>query len=744
MNPDSPDTPAQGITPIDVMRVLFKWKWFVLCFTLLGLGVGTSVWFLKKPLFVSTAKIIVLYVTQPKGVNSLGVEEKIKIPDDRGENIINSEIQILSSLNVCDTVVERLGVEKFAGKGVTNADARVIAVGVQNSIRAEAPRKSNVMLVSYSHPEPEVAKEALEQIVEAYRERHMEVHNNVGKKDQVLTKQILDLRQRLQETEAEFGKAMTNAGVFSLLDAKKSYEEQMAKLRQDLFDVDASIAEFMGGAVVTNLPTSGSPAATNSSHVVSAASLTNNIPADKVGEYKVVVSRVEALRSQKLELLSKYTPENPIMARMEGQIADLDKQKKQLEEAFPGIPILAGPATPEALPSAASLAAQAAAATEAAKYRGAVERKKVLEGHMKQLRVDVERLARLDGELTMLKRQKEQQEQSLGSLNAYLDQARLDATLGKERLANISVVQTPSIPAPDIEAKLKAAGIPTGVLLTLAFLLPLLIELVFRRNVRSASEIEGRFKIPLFLTIPDSTKLRHRKPKKSNSQNSKAADVSSSAPEAAIEPWSETHPLRNHFEALRDRTVMFFERITHKPKLLGVTSCREGSGTTSIAASLAATLSETGDGNVLLVDMNLHQGVLHPYFQGSPKALPDVIGGEECAEARIQENLFVATGSDSATKLERMLPKRFSNLVPRLKSSVYDYVIFDLPPVTQTSVTPRIAGMLDLVLVVVEADRIPRNVMAESMRLLGRSQSRVVAVFNKYHHYLPSWLHQEW
>jgi Flp pilus assembly CpaE family ATPase len=48
--------------------------------------------------------------------------------------------------------------------------------------------------------------------------------------------------------------------------------------------------------------------------------------------------------------------------------------------------------------------------------------------------------------------------------------------------------------------------------------------------------------------------------------------------------------------------------LTHKPKLVGVTGMSEEGGTSTLAAGLAASLSETNDGKVLLVDVNLGPG----------------------------------------------------------------------------------------------------------------------------------------
>src|SRR4030095_5816508 len=63
-------------------------------------------------------------------------------------------------------------------------------------------------------------------------------------------------------------------------------------------------------------------------------------------------------------------------------------------------------------------------------------------------------------------------------------------------------------------------------------------------------------------------------------------------PDGAMQPYH---------EALRDRLVNYFEvrQMTHKPKMIALTSCHEGAGVSSVAVGLAASLSEIGDGNVL-------------------------------------------------------------------------------------------------------------------------------------------------
>src|SRR5436305_12931660 len=73
-----------------------------------------------------------------------------------------------------------------------------------------------------------------------------------------------------------------------------------------------------------------------------------------------------------------------------------------------------------------------------------------------------------------------------------------------------------------------------------------------------------------------------------------------------LAPWEVEHFIRPYSEAIRDRLGLYFELhgVTHKPKLVGGTGFGEGSGTATLAAGVAAALSETGDGEVVLVEFN--------------------------------------------------------------------------------------------------------------------------------------------
>jgi Mrp family chromosome partitioning ATPase len=187
-----------------------------------------------------------------------------------------------------------------------------------------------------------------------------------------------------------------------------------------------------------------------------------------------------------------------------------------------------------------------------------------------------------------------------------------------------------------------------------------------------------------------------------------------------------------------------------KPKLVGVTGCGHGSGVSTLASGLAAALSTTGDGNVLLVDMNAEQGIAHSFYKGKPGCgLEDVLATDARGEAQVQDNLFLAAAPEAGApapthdKLTKAAPTGFNHLVPKLKASDYDYIIFDMPPVSKSSPTPRLASHMDITLLVLESEKTGQQLAAKASALMRESRANVAAVLNKYRSHVPAKLSQE-
>jgi Mrp family chromosome partitioning ATPase len=212
-----------------------------------------------------------------------------------------------------------------------------------------------------------------------------------------------------------------------------------------------------------------------------------------------------------------------------------------------------------------------------------------------------------------------------------------------------------------------------------------------------------------------------------------------------LAPWEAGHFIRPYCDAIRDRLGLYFElnHLTHKPKLVGVTGFSEAAGTSTLAAGLAASLSETNDGKVLLVDVNLGPEEVHSFFKGKPAYPLNAALKSNGAIASVADNLYLATvGSTNAGPAQLGL-KKFFDMMPNLKASDFDYIIFDMPPLEQTSPTWGMAAFMDKLLLVVEAEKNNREVIKRSYGKLLAERNNVAVVVNKARSYVPKWLDSE-
>jgi Mrp family chromosome partitioning ATPase len=105
--------------------------------------------------------------------------------------------------------------------------------------------------------------------------------------------------------------------------------------------------------------------------------------------------------------------------------------------------------------------------------------------------------------------------------------------------------------------------------------------------------------------------------------------------------------------------------------------------------------------------------------------------------AMVQENLYMAAANGHDRKMGA-LARQLSTLVPRFKASDYDFIIFDMPRVSATSVSVRLATMMDLVLLVVESEKAPRRAVKQAHSLLADTGVDTQVVLNKVRSYVPA------
>ncbi len=846
MNPKPTGPNVPHLTLADVYYILFRHKWKILILAAAGIAAAMVVPRFSPKIYQSEAKLLIRYILDSHAPSQPGQSDsRMKSLDDGAANIINTEIEILTSLDLAQEVATNIGPDKILGTksgGDINAAASVIHGG----LTVDDPNKGDVIRLVFRHSDYELVQPILHEIIRTYLERHADIHHSAGAYDDFLTHETDELRTRLKNTEDALRAAKTNLNIASIEDSRKIFGDHMARIQQDIFSAEAELAERegtvgelykLGATNVTGTNTlagTNSPAGTNAQIAATPVTNSPSVPSEKEAAYEEVTDMLDRFHKKEKDLLSSgYLPESTVVKDIRDQIAVFEKNKKKLEQENPGLLVKNGPSSNDATNQMYQLS------LIAERTRIAALDSKIDELN-KQLAFIKDRSAAVDSSeasITDLQRTKELEESNYKYFMQSLESSRIDNELGPGKASNIKPVQNPSPPFRDtsklrkVRMMLSAGGVAAGI--ALAFL----IELYLDRSLKRPVEIEPRLGLPLLLSIPYRNGKSHKRllgappgtglaVKSEQTGRSvpllggrvtfgRGDDNTMSFPEGSISlhhceilvrdgqalirdlgssngtfvdgervterlleagqslslgekielevvedavarsqevaaiptTWNPSHALRPFYDALRDRLITYFEvrNLTHKPKLVAVTSCSRGAGVSSTATGLAAALSETGEGNVLLVDMNEQNGGATHYFRKGRLAfgLDDALQKEKRHGALVQNNLYVVSEGSNGDMLPALMPKRFTEIVPKLKASDYDYIIFDMPAVSQISVTPRLARFMDMMLIVVESEKTDRDVVQRAATMLTEARGHVGVVLNKWKNYVPGSIQQE-
>jgi polysaccharide biosynthesis transport protein len=757
---------TSGITRDDIFYILSRHKWKIVTISAIAILGAGLVYFLWPLPYRSEARLLIKYIVDTKSPGQMGTSNsKVSSPDDRGETILNTELEVLGSFDIAMEVAKSVGPSNILAKVGGGNDVAMAAGVIRKGLSLDAPKRSSAIHLVFEHKDPTILQPVLNALIQEYYKKHLEIHRDVGQFGDFLTQQTDQLHSRLLQTEEALRAAKTNAGVISVEDTKKVYGEQIARIQDSILQAEAELAERQAAAAeMAKLTHSEMPVLTNAT-----AAVTNDaaVPSEKLAEYKRLSNLIDRLSNRQQELSVQFTPENSWVKQVSEQIAENEKLREKLEAAYPS---LAGIKT--SLPRSAT---DSRGNTQIDLTAGLQRKIKILTAQLDDIQKAAAKMYASEGSISDLQRKYYLQETQYNYFSMSLEQSRIDEALGASRVSNISQIQSPTPPGRDYVKLQKASLGILGGGIAFAIGLAFLIELYLDQSIKRPIEVENRLGVPLFISIPRVNLSTPRKGltagktpllaspsmQKSGADHAGSSDLPGSSNGAEktvlipstnganghqLAPWDPRYVLRPFCQALRDNIITFFEvnNLTHKPKLVAVTSCSNGAGVSTIAAGLAASLSETGEGNVLLVNMNQTEGAVQQFYKGDLACdLDDALeGGLKRDQALVQSNLYIANENHNADSFPVILPKRFKSLIPRLRASDYDYIIFDMPEVSQITSTQRLARFMDMVLMVVESEKTNRDTAKRVTSLLTGTKTNVAVVLNKTRDKIPARLQQ--
>ena len=171
-------------------------------------------------------------------------------------------------------------------------------------------------------------------------------------------------------------------------------------------------------------------------------------------------------------------------------------------------------------------------------------------------------------------------------------------------------------------------------------------------------------------------------------------------------------------------------------KVLMVTSALPEEGKSTVAANLASFLALTGR-RVLLIDANLHHPVLDQQFQidnsrGFSNILLETWSTPPAEfygrKTDIPTLRVLTSGAPITGSAEALQSSQARQLFNHLQETPFDFVVVDSPPLLTVADAQILIPLVQVVLLVIDANKTPRRMLLRMKRLLTRTRAKILGI----------------
>jgi uncharacterized protein involved in exopolysaccharide biosynthesis len=424
----------QGGSLRDFLSILFKRKVAILTIFLATVITVTVGSFLMSPTYQAESSLLVKFGREFIYRSEVG--DKAPMIAFNQEEAINSEINILTSRDIIEQVIKTIKLENIYPGLMKNPPSRMTPLEAavntfQKKLTAEGIKKSSVIEVSFQHEDPKVAARAVNLLVEFFKEKHLQVHS--GMESNFLESQANLYDQELKSSENRLEDFRQKNRVFSL-------DEQRSLLLKQRTELD------------TTLKNTRNRIDEQSKKLASLRGQMKTLLADKnrftqTERDKIIVearAKLLTLQLSEQDLASKYPDTNRMLVNVRKEIQIIRDFLKEQEEAIGGKVETSNPVYQEAEKQALNAEAEEASLRSKAA---------TLLLQIGQLDNEIKTMDLREKELKDLNREVSTNEMNYKTYREKKEEARISDEMNRQKLANISVIQTAVVPSKPIKPK---------------------------------------------------------------------------------------------------------------------------------------------------------------------------------------------------------------------------------------------------------------------------------------------------
>lgn len=474
---------SKSVNASELVNIIFKRIVIVVSVLVATVALVVVAVCLIPPTYNAQSTVIVKmgreYLSRPE------VGDKSTVMAMSQDAIVNTELQILSSRELIEKVIAAMKVENIYPDIARNppenmSPVNAAAMRFEKGVSVSRVRNSNVIQVTFQHDNPATAVQAVNLLVDFFKEKHLKVFSDP---------QSSFIEQQLQVYQQKFIDSQNNLESFKQANRVFSIDEQRSLLLKQQMDLDTSLKVSTNGVVeLQNKVTTLRNQLKNISDTESNNS--NNDTDSIISEAK---SKLLTLQLNEQELLKKYTETNRFVvnARKETELVSnfIKEHEAQLNARRKAGSPLYQDIRRELLRSETELNSMMARVSS-------------LKGQLISVRKEISQINMTEQRLENLKRDKSITEKNLQSYQDRAEESRLSDEMDRLKLANIGVIQPaalPLMPAETNKMKIVMIGVIGGMVLAVGA--ALFTEKVSRQYL-TPDNVEKQLGVPVLISIP--------------------------------------------------------------------------------------------------------------------------------------------------------------------------------------------------------------------------------------------------
>jgi len=342
---------------------------------------------------------------------------------------LQTEVEILRNRDVIEEVVDKIGINNFIDeKKVTNIDIisedaniqirESIILSLMGNISLNIKRGTSIIGITYKSQKPQLAKNVIDTLIYVYLDKRIDIH--------------------FSSSQYDFFKAQVDSSLYSINEIEKKIVEKKNELivPSDSSDYSANLSSrivLLQHEIDQNITTIAESESKIGYFTEILKDMPDTVETETIINSENVQSEIYSLYLKKLDLLSKYSEENP-------RVKEIDRQIDEITKLFSG----KNKGNEEFNSNYQQLLQNLN--TEKINLISLKAKNDALNKISNSLKKGINKNNDSELEISQLERDKNN---LIKTYNKYLDsltEAEIDKTVQKQNISNVKILQSPTYP----------------------------------------------------------------------------------------------------------------------------------------------------------------------------------------------------------------------------------------------------------------------------------------------------------